>query len=111
MTPVAQAIDPPPALAYNVPSRGQEKSFSNYSPVAQLVERHAVNVHVPGSSPGGGAILNAGTAFVLWISIPIEVQIERKNSRKIYVRAKKVNWTLRPNNVEAEGQLLSASAL
>ena len=61
-------------------------------------------------SPGRGASLDAGTAFVLWISIPIEVRIERKNTRKIYVKARKVDWALRPSNVEAEGQALSACA-
>lgn len=59
--------------------------------------------------PLRGAIQNTGTAFVLWISIPIEVKIERKGARKVYARAKKVNWHLEQPS-KAEGQKLSAFA-
>jgi len=49
-----------------------------------------------------GAILDAGTAFVLWISIPIEIRIERAGSRKIYIKARKIRWAIQ-QNVETEG--------
>ena len=68
------------------------------------------NRRVAGSSPARGAIQDTGTAFILWVSIPIEVRIERKGSRRVYVKARKIKWELEPTK-ETEGQKLSVSTL
>jgi hypothetical protein len=46
------------------------------------------------ASPALGAIYDTGTAFVLWVSVPIEVRIERAGARKVYIKAKKISWAL-----------------
>ncbi len=79
--------------------------FANFSLVAQLVERFAVNEHVPGSSPGQGANLDTGTAFVLWVSMPIEVRIERAGARKVYVKANKVKWALTESPIKIKTEV------
>jgi len=59
--------------------------------------------------PPRGANLNTGTQAVLWVSVPLEVRIERAGSRKVYVSARKVKWALEPTK-QAEGHKLSAFA-
>ena len=54
--------------------------------------------------------MDAGTAFVLWMSVPIEVKIERKGSRKVYLSAKKIDWMLEQNVKVESQQALSALA-
>ncbi len=57
-----------------------------------------------------GAIQDAGTGFVLWILIPIEVRIKRAGARKVQISARKIKWALKAPR-KAEGQKLSAFAL
>jgi len=45
---------------------------------------------------------------VLWVSIPIEVRIEKAGSKKVYVSAQKVRWALGDPH-EAGSRQLSAS--
>ena len=32
--------------------------------------------------------------FVLWLSVPIEVKVEKKGSRNLYISARKIAWSL-----------------
>ena len=57
-----------------------------------------------------GANLNTGTVAVLWVSVPVEVRIEKAGGRKVYVSARKVRWALEPTK-QAEGHKLSAIAV
>jgi len=54
--------------------------------------------------------LNTGTVAILWVSVPVEVRIEKAGSKKVYVSARKVKWALEPSK-QAEGQKLSALCL
>ena len=54
--------------------------------------------------------MNTGTQAVLWVSVPLEVRIEKAGSRKVYVSARKVKWAL-GDSTKAESPKLSASAL
>ena len=54
--------------------------------------------------------MNTGTAAILWVSVPVEVRIEKAGSRKVYVSAKRVRWALEPSN-QAEGRTPSAFVL
>ncbi len=51
--------------------------------------------------------MNTGTQAVLWVSVPVEVRIERAGSRKVYVSARKVKWALESPK-PAESHKLSA---
>lgn len=44
------------------------------------------------SSPGSQ--FEHGIAAILWVSVPLEVRIEKAGSRKVYVSARKVRWAL-----------------
>ncbi len=54
--------------------------------------------------------MNTGTQAVLWVSVPVEVRIEKAGSRKVYVSARKVRWAL-DSSKQAEGHTLSACAV
>ena len=51
--------------------------------------------------------MNTGTQAVLWVSVPLEVRIEKAGSRKVYVSARKVKWAL---DAEAKAESLTLSA-
>ena len=46
--------------------------------------------------------MNTGTVAVLWVSVPLEVKIEKAGSRKVYVSARKVKWALETNEKARE---------
>ena len=54
--------------------------------------------------------MNAGSQAILWVSVPVEVRIEKAGGRKVYVSARKVRWALEPTK-RAEGHKLSALAV
>ncbi len=53
--------------------------------------------------------MNTGTQAILWVSVPLEVRIERAGSRKVYVSARKVRWTL-GDGQQAEGSYKPSAA-
>ena len=46
----------------------------------------------------------------MWVSVPVEVRIEKASSHEVYVNAWKVRWALQPTR-RAEGHKLSAFAV
>ena len=67
----------------------------------------APNAHQLRNSSSQGSHYEVGIAAVLWVSVPLEVRIEKAGSHKVYVSAQKVQWALEPTR-RAEGQRLSA---